>query len=150
MKRLGDRPQRILLGLALTLLTSAIQPSQTRAAGDSPAPLGILESTFRQGKTDRLRDLMGSGDKVYLSSPTLGFDNGYYSPDQVCLLLQESFRTRMTVRFNFLKGADVPREATRVVAVSRWTYRRGKSKEQTLELAFTLIRREGVWFLKEF
>ena len=149
MKRLGDNSQRIHAGLVLVLFAMSPDSFAASARPSSP-PIEILESTFRQERSDRLRELMSPEDKIYLSSPHLGIDNGYYSPDQVCLLMQEVFRTRMTVRFGFLSGADIPKGTTRVVAVSRWTYRRGKSKEQILELAFTLIRRDGVWLLKEF
>src|SRR5262245_41952174 len=137
MKRVGVESEGVLARMALVLFMSA---SATFAADDKSAPpaaLMILENTFRQERTDRLREVMSPGRKVYLNSPSLGIDAGYYSPDQVCLLMQEIFRTRMTVRFNLLKGTDPPKEASRVVVDSRWTYRRGRSKEQTLELAFT-------------
>jgi hypothetical protein len=150
MKRLGDRSRRSGLVLALVLLAIVLDSRPATASAAPPPPIEILESSFRQGRTDRLRELMPPGDKVYLSSASLGIDNGYYSPDQVCLLMQEIFRTRMTVRFNFVSGASFPKGAKRVVAVSHWTYRRGKSKEQSMELAFTLIRRDGAWLLKEF
>ena len=142
-----------MVGLVLVVALILAAPTVVAGAAENrppaPEPMRILESSFRQGRTDRLRELMTAQEKVYLNSPRLGLDNGYYSADQVCLLLQEIFRSRTTVRFDFLSGMHSPPGAPRVVAVSRWTYRRSKSREQTIEIAFTLIRRDGGWSLKE-
>jgi len=121
------------------------------AAGGSASkePLETLEGVFREQNVQGLRQLVSRGEKIYLSSPSLGFEDGYYSGDQVCLLMQEVFRSRVTVRFNFLKGADLPPDTSRIASLARWTYRIGKSKDRTVEIAFTLIRRDGGWTLKE-
>src|SRR5690349_1077253 len=100
MKRLGDCWHRLTLGLALVVLAMVLDPRPGMAASPS-TPIAILEVSFREGRADELRELMPRGTKIYLSSPTLGIDNGYYSPDQVCLLLQDIFSNRATVRFNF-------------------------------------------------
>ena len=135
----------VLPFLALAVLEAPAAAGKPAAQG----PLGTLEGVFRQESIQELRRLVSRGEKVYLSSPSLGFEDGYYSGDQVCLLMEEVFRTRVTVRFNFLKGADLPPDASRIPAVARWTYRIGKSKDRTVEIAFTLIRRDGGWILKE-
>ena len=137
----------------LALLSVAILSLvETAGAAPSPAsqePLETLEGVFRQENIQGLRQLVGRGEKIYLSSPSLGFEDGYYSGDQVCLLIQEVFRSRNTVRFNFLKGADLPPDVSRIATLARWTYRIGKSKDRTVDIAFTLIRRDGGWTLKE-
>jgi hypothetical protein len=138
-----------VLGMAFLLAASTLQAGSAASKPASAEPLGILESAFRMGRADRLRELMRSQEKIFLSSPKLALDDGYYSSDQVCLLLQDVFRSHSTVRFNFVTGGDAPRGTQRVVAVSRWTYRRGSSREQTIEIAFTLTRRDGGWSLKE-
>jgi len=122
------------------------------AASSQPPPddaLRTLEAIFQDEKATLLKQLVSPERKTYLSSPGLDINDGYYSGDQVLLLFQDAFRFRTSVRFSFLKGADPPPEAGRVQAVARWTYRQGKSKDRTVQLAFTLIRREGGWLLKE-
>lgn len=135
-------------------LLSVVILSLVNTAGASPGPapqepLETLEGVFRQENIQGLRQLVSRGEKIYLSSPSLGFEDGYYSGDQVCLLIQEVFRSRNTVRFNFLKGADLPPDVSRIATLARWTYRIGKSKDRTVDIAFTLIRRDGGWTLKE-
>ena len=133
----------------LPVLALVVTGARADARSAAQEPLEILEGDFRQENVHELRRLVGRGEKIYLSSPSLGFEDGYYSGDQVCLLIEEVFRSRVTVRFHFLKGADPRPDVSRIPAVARWTYRTGKSKDRTVEIAFTLIRRDGGWILKE-
>jgi hypothetical protein len=112
-------------------------------------PQEILERTFRRGSPDGLRRLVAKDEKIRVASASLGLEPGYYSTDQICLVMQEVFRARVTVRFSFLKAAESPPEIPRRVAVARWVYRKGTSRDVTAQIAFTLIRRNGGWFLKE-
>jgi hypothetical protein len=141
--------KELVLVVLPVLVLSVTQAAAAATKSASQEPQQILEGVFRQENIQGLRGLVSRGEKIYLSSPSLEFEDGYYSGDQVCLLIQEAFRARTTVRFNFLKGADVPPEVSRLATVARWTYRTGKSKDRTVEIAFTLIRRDGGWILKE-
>lgn len=134
--------------LAPFLLTLGL-PSTALPVPDRPEPLEILEKAFRQGRPEALWRIVGTDDKVYVTSSSLGLDAGYYSVDQLSLVMQEVFRARATLSFNFLKAANPPPEFSRRVALARWVYRKGRSREQTAEIAFTLIRRKGGWYLKE-
>ena len=141
--------KELVLAVFIVLLLSLMEAS-TAATRPAPLePLETLEGVFRQENIQGLRRLASRGEKIYLSSPSLGFEDGYYSGDQVCLLIEEVFRTRITIRFNFVKGADPPADVSRIAPVARWTYRTGKSKDRTVEISFTLIRRDGGWILKE-
>lgn len=147
MMRVGFQIKALLLfsswlALALDAGASPDQPPADDA-------IRTLEAVFRQEKVSSLRQLVSPEKKTYLSSPGLDIEDGYYSGDQVFLLIQEALRFRTSVRFSFLKGADPPADAARLQTVARWTYRQGKSKDRTVQLAFTLIRRDGGWLLKE-
>ncbi|HEV8375813.1 MAG TPA: hypothetical protein VGR38_06205 [Candidatus Polarisedimenticolia bacterium] len=96
-----------------------------------------------------MRQLLDREEKTFIASANLGFDPGYYSVDQVCLLLQDALRSRTTLKFSFLTGAAPPPKASRVVSVARWIYTKGRSREQTVQMAFTLVWRDGGWVLKE-
>jgi hypothetical protein len=139
----------ILLAILPIVLVSMMHTAAAGGKSTTHQPLEILEDVFRQEDIQGLRQLVGRGEKIYLSSTNLGIEDGYYSGDQVCLLIQEAFRSRDTIRFNFLKGADLPQDVSRIATLARWTYRPGKSKDRTVEIAFTLIRRDGGWILKE-
>jgi hypothetical protein len=121
------------------------------AAQEPPSgnPLEPLERMFREGDPGRIRQVAGKGEKILMDSETLGFPHGYYSVDQVCLVLQTIFRSRSTLQFNFLKGGDPPEQPSRIIAVGRWRFRTGRSREQTAQIAFTLVQRDGGWILKE-
>lgn len=125
--------------------------SLTLAGQESPTgnPLEPLERMFREGEPGWIRQVTGKGEKILIDSETLGFPHGYYSVDQVCLVLQSIFRSRSTVQFNFLKGGNPPEQPARIIAVGRWKFRMGRSREQTAQIAFTLVRRDGGWILKE-
>jgi hypothetical protein len=138
-----------MLAVFSVLALGASDAARASSKPSTPEPLEILQGVFRQEDIQGLRRLVSRGEKIYLSSPTLGFESGYYSGDQVCLMIQEMFHSRSTVQFNFLKGAELPPDVSRIAAVARWTYRSGKSKDRTVEIAFTLIRRDGGWILKE-
>lgn len=112
-------------------------------------PLEPLERMFREGDPGRIRQVAAKGEKILMDSGTLGFPHGYYSIDQVCLVLQSIFRSRSTLQFNFLKGGNPPEQPERIIAVGRWKFRTGRSREQTAQIAFTLVRRDGGWILKE-
>jgi hypothetical protein len=141
--------KRLVLAIPAILILLGLATVAAAGGSASKEPLETLEGVFREGNVQGLRQLVSRGEKIYLSSPSLGFEDGYYSGDQVCLLIQEVFRSRITVRFNFLKGADLPPDTSRIASLARWTYRIGKSKDRTVEIAFTLIRRDGGWTLKE-
>jgi hypothetical protein len=141
--------KRLVLAIPAILILLGLATVAAAGGSASKEPLETLEGVFREGNVQGLRQLVSRGEKIYLSSPSLGFEEGYYSGDQVCLLIQEVFRSRITVRFNFLKGADLPPDTSRIATLARWTYRIGKSKDRTVEIAFTLIRRDGGWTLKE-
>jgi len=141
--------KRLVLAISAILMLLGLATVAAAGGSASKEPLETLEGVFREGNVQGLRQLVSRGEKIYLSSPSLGFEEGYYSGDQVCLLIQEVFRSRITVRFNFLKGADLPPDTSRIATLARWTYRIGKSKDRTVEIAFTLIRRDGGWTLKE-
>ena len=145
MMRVGFQVRTLLL--VWPLFVCAVMADSGQPPADDA--LRLLETVFREGRVSLLRQLVSPEKKTYLSSPGLDFEDGYYSGDQVVLLIQEVFRFRTTVKFSFLKGADPPAEASRVQTVARWTYRQGKSKDRTVQLAFTLIRRDGGWLLKE-
>jgi len=139
----------ILVSVPRILLLFLLATAAAAGGSAIKEPLETLERVFQEENVQGLRQLVSRGEKIYLSSPSLGFEDGYYSGDQLCLLIQELFRSRTTVRFNFLKGADLPPDASRIATLARWTYRTGKSKDRTVEIAFTLIRRDGGWTLKE-
>ena len=151
MVLLDSAPPRVsrrwrLPAVAVFLLAVSVPSAAQEPAGN---PLEALEMMFREGDPGRIRQLAGKGEKILMDSETLGFSHGYYSVDQVCLVLQSIFRSRSTLKFNFLKGASPPEQPTRVIAVGRWKFRTGRSREQTAQIAFTLVRKDGGWILKE-
>ena len=131
---------------ALLSLTVSFPLLAQEAPGHS---LDILERTFREENPSHIREIAEKGEKILMDSGSLGFPHGYYSVDQVCLVLQSTFRSRSTVQFSFLKRASTPDQPSRVVAVGRWKFRSGQSRETTAQIAFTLVRRNGGWTLKE-
>jgi hypothetical protein len=162
LNRQRRKPQRspssaawIGLWLGLILLSGYLTP--TRADGtDSEeerpslsAPLDVLARAFRAGSPNLLRSLLHGDGKIHASFPALGIEPGYYSGDQVYFLFRDHFKGRRTIRFNFLKGADVPPRSQNLTAVARWVYRVGGSRDFTAEIAFTLVLRENAWCLQE-
>jgi hypothetical protein len=144
---------RISLCLGLILLSGYL--ASARADGTdsdkSPlsAPLDVLARAFRAGSPTLLRSLLHGDGKIHASFPSLGIEPGYYSGDQVYFLFRDQFKGRRTVKFNFLKGADIPPRSQNLTAVARWVYRVGGSRDFNAEIAFTLVLRENAWCLQE-
>ena len=139
--------RRHLHAAAVFLLAASLPlAAQEPASGN---PLEPLERMFREGDPGRIRQVTGKGEKILMDSEALGFPHGYYSVDQVCLVLQSTFRSRNTLQFNFLKGGNPTEPSSRIIAVGRWRFRTGRSREQTAQIAFTLVRRDDGWILKE-
>jgi len=142
-------PKTRFLGLVLGLHLALAPSFAGEARLQRSAPIELLGNAFRLGDLQSLRRLLGSDEKVYMASANLGFDAGYYSADQVCLLIRGVLRDRTTLKFDFLSGPANPSQDSPSVAVARWIYRRGNSRETTVRLSFMLVRRDGGWVLKE-
>jgi hypothetical protein len=140
-------------GLLLLLGSASGAPALASARADSaaplPHPLDVLARSFRAGDPGLLRSLLPGEEKVRVSSPSLGLKTGYYSGDQIYFLFQDIFRLRSTRAFQFLRGAEVPPDTQRLIAVARWTYRKGNSREFTAEISFDLTHRKGGWCIRE-
>jgi len=137
----------LLLGSASSALAQASPP--TGRAAPLPPPLEVLAQSFRAGSPSILRTLLPGGEKIRVSSPSLGLKTGYYSGDQIYFLFQDIFRLRKTHKFHFLRGAEVPPDTQRLIAVARWMYRKGSSRDFTAEISFDLVHREGAWCIRE-
>jgi len=137
----------LFLGSAPGAPAQASQPSDR--AVSLPSPLEDLTRSFRTGSPGLLRTLLPGEEKIHVSSPSLGLKNGYYSGDQIYFLFQDLFRFRKTLKFNILKGAEIPPDSRRLNAVARWTYRKGNSRDFTAEISFDMVLKEGSWCIQE-
>ena len=144
-----------LLALGLTLVAGSTPglPGQAPPPVDGtsplPYPLDELARSFRAGSAGLLRTLLPGGEKIHVSSQSLGLKTGYYSGDQIFFLFEDLFRYRKTLKFNILRGAEIPPGMQRLKAVARWTYRKGSSRDFTAEIAFDLVLRDGAWCIQE-
>jgi hypothetical protein len=143
------RRRRFPAAWATAVLLLTISPLLPAHGPSNGNPLEVIERAFRDGEAGRLRQIAGKEEKILIDSETLGFSHGYYSIDQVCLVLESIFRSRSTTQFNFLSGAKTPEQKSHIAAVGRWMYRTGRSRAQSAQIAFTLVRRNGAWTLKE-
>ena len=134
---------------AVTVLLLSAFPSLSAPDTSDSSPLEVLARMFREEDPGRIRQIAPKAEKILMDSESLGFPHGYYSVDQVCLVLETVFRSRSTLQFNFLKGAGTPEPTSRIVAVGRWMFRTERSREKSAQIAFTLVRRNGGWTLKE-
>ena len=143
----------LALGLAIlfgsTPALAAQAPPPARGEAPLPSPLDELARSFRAGSAGLLRTLLPGGEKIHVSSPSLGLKSGYYSGDQMFFLFEDLFRFRKTLKFNILRGAEIPPGMQRLKAVARWTYRKGSSRDFTAEIAFDLVLRDGAWCIQE-
>jgi len=137
----------LLLGSASSAPAEASPPAGRTAS--LPPPLEVLAHSFRAGSPALLRTLLPGEEKIRVSSPSLGLKTGYYSGDQVYFLFQDIFRFRKTHTFHFVRGAEGPPDTRRLIAVVLWTYRKGSSRDFTVEISFDLVRREGDWCIRE-
>lgn len=146
---------RIGLCLGLILLSGPLAPARSGGTDSEEArpplcaPLDVLARTFRAGSPTLMRSLLHGEGKIHASFPALGIEPGYYSGDQVYFLFRDHFKGRRTIKFNFLKGAELPPRSQNLTAVARWVYRIGGSRDFTAEIAFTLVLRENAWCLQE-
>ncbi len=108
-----------------------------------------MAGCFKEGDPDLLRPLLPEKEKIHAFSAALGLKPGYYGSDQIYFLLKDIFRSQTTRAFHFVRGADFPPNARRVIAVARWTYRKGESGDLVAEITFDLIRRDGTWAIQE-
>jgi hypothetical protein len=149
----GSTVSWIGLCLGLILLSGYLAPARADGTDSGKeelsAPLDVLARAFRAGSPALLRSLLHGNGKIHASFPALGIEPGYYSGDQVYFLFRDHFKGRRTVKFNFLKGADVPPRSQNLTAVARWVYRVGGSRDFSAEIAFTLVLRENTWCLQE-
>ena len=129
--------------------SAAQAPPATGGAVPLPSPLDELARSFRAGSAGLLRTLLPAGEKIHVSSTSLGMKPGYYSGDQIFFLFEDLFRFRKTLKFNFLRGAEIPPGTQRLKLVARWTYRKGSSRDFTAEIAFDLVLRDGAWCIQE-
>jgi hypothetical protein len=138
--------------MGLLLLPAPWIPSLVLAADRDQKTLQPLEQVkraFRQEDPVALRPLLREEEKVRVSSPTLGLNTGYYSPDQISLMLRELFEVRTTIRFEFLGDPPIPSRSPQMRAVARWTYRQGGTPQVSADLVFNFANREGAWCLRE-
>lgn len=140
---------RLISGLLVGILLVQASAFAGKARESAEDPRKALTRTFQNGGIGGVRQLLDPEEKTFIASANLGFDPGYYSVDQVCLLLQDALRYRTTLKFAFLSGAAPPQDTSRFVSVARWIYTKGRSREQTVQMAFTLVWRDRGWTLKE-
>jgi hypothetical protein len=139
-------------GLVCALLSLALVGSDLPRAGERGAgsdPLETLSRAFRTGDPRVIKPLLKGEDKILVSARSLGLATGFYSGDQVYFLVEDLLRSRDTLRFQFSPPVGSPPTANRTTATARWIYRTARTREVTAEITFTLIRKEGVWCLKE-
>ena len=140
--------------LALALLFPSPQMGAGQADRRKPASrhpaLSVLAKAFREEDAEALRPLLKGEHKLYVVSPSLGLRKGYYSPDQIFLILRDLFRTRTTVEFRFApRDPCRPEEPQELTVVGHWTFRQAAAAERRTALALTLARRPGGWDLRE-
>ena len=148
--RASRRIRPVAAGILLLLVPPDFTSGRAAEGGRRDAlPLEQVRKAFRQEDPTPLRPLLRGEEKLRVSSPTLGLNTGYYSGDQVSLMLKELFELRNTVDFQFLGDAPSPSRSQQVRALARWTYRQGRSPEVSADLIFTFSHREGEWCLRE-
>jgi hypothetical protein len=137
--------------LSLIALTAVLYGETSRAGKDPalPPPLRKLSRCFQAQSADVLRELLLESGKIRASSPSLGMKPGYYSADQIYFVFQDVFRVYSTLQFRILRGTEIPPHSLRQNVLTRWTYRKGNSRELTAELSFDLVRRDGSWRIQE-
>jgi hypothetical protein len=140
---------RLIAGLLVAILLTQASVFAGKARDSAEDPRKALTRTFQNGGIGGVRQLLDPEEKTFIASANLGFDPGYYSVDQVCLLLQDALHARTTLRFAFLSAAAPPQDTSRFVSVARWIYTKGRSREQTVQMAFTLVWSDRGWTLKE-
>lgn len=135
-----------------TGVLSAPGPEPRPASGKTPPlapPLDALARCFRTGNPEHLRPLLPAKEKVHAISAALGLKSGYYGSDQIYFLLKDAFRSQTTRTFHFIRGTDFPPDARHLIAVARWTYRKGESGDLVAEITFDLVRHDGTWAVQE-
>lgn len=138
---------RVALPAALLLLLP--YPAGGREAARSLSPLSVIAQAFTRCDPDLLRPVLPATGKIYVAAPALGLKPAYYSRDQVFFTLEDAFRGRSTVRFEFREESAAPPGSSRIVAIGRWSYRVGSAPARATEIGFTLVRTGGVWTLRE-
>jgi hypothetical protein len=149
----GALVSALAIGLAILFGSTPDFTAQARPPADEaaplPSPLDELARSFRAGSAGLLRTLLPGGEKIHVSSPSLGLKTGYYSGDQIFFLFEDLFRSRKTLKFNILRGAEIPPGSQRLKVVARWSYHKGSSRDFTAEMAFDLVLRDGAWSIQE-
>jgi len=126
-----------------------LYPAWSAERGTESDPLEVLTRAFRNADPKAIKPLLRGEDKILVSARSLGLAPGFYSGDQVYFLVEDLFRSRNTLRFQFGPPMGTPPNSTRVNATARWVYRTSRSREVNTAIAFTVIRKEGIWCLKE-
>jgi len=149
-RRLGNTA-RFAVACVLVLASWEILPGEENGRRrPRTAPLELLERAFRASDPGLFRTLLQGKDKIYVASPSSGVKPGYYSTDQVYFLIRDLFRVRTTLKFNLLRGIEVPPNVRHITPVARWVYREGGPGEaSSAEIAFTFLQTGGAWSLKE-
>src|SRR6266581_7155846 len=125
------------------------QTDRRKPVSRHPA-LSVLAQAFREEDAEVLRPLLRGEHKLYVVSPSLGLRKGYYSPDQIFLILRDLFRTHTTVEFSFApRDPSRAEESQELTVVGYWTFRQAPSAERRTAFALTLAQRPGGWDLRE-
>ena len=125
--------------------TGSTQP-EARPPFESVA--SAVEKAFAHNDARLLRAALPKRRKVYLSTVTLGIEDGYYGPDQLVALLDRIFRLRPTRRFTWETPRTQPSDQS-VSLTALWRYRPKGGSRSSIRLRFVVASGDSGWSVRE-
>ena len=107
-----------------------------------------IEKAFARNDARLLRSVLPKRSKVYLSTLTLGIEDGYYGPDQLVALLDRIFRLRPTRRFTWEPPRTSPSDQS-VSLTAVWRYRPKGGSRSSIRLRFVVASGSSGWSVRE-
>ena len=122
--------------------------SQPEAGGPHKTVVGAIEKAFTHNDARLLRSALPKRGKVYISTRTLGIEDGYYGPDQLVALLDRIFRLRPTRRFTW-EPPRTPPSGQPVSLTAVWRYRPKGGSRSSTRLRFVVAPESSGWSVRE-
>jgi hypothetical protein len=122
--------------------------SQPEARPPHESVAVAIEKAFAHNDARLLRSVLPKRSKVYLSTLTLGIEDGYYGPDQLIALLDRIFRLRPTRRFTWEPPRASPSDQP-VSLTAVWRYRPKGGSRSSIRLRFVVAPGSSGWSVRE-
>lgn len=110
--------------------------------------VGAIEKAFTHNDARLLRSALPNRGKVYLSTRTLGIEDGYYGPDQLVALLDRIFHLRPTRRFTWEPPRTLP-SGQPVSLTAVWRYRPKDGSISSIRLRFIVAPGNSGWSVRK-